>query len=173
MKMTDKEKHELRMFCASLLEEHGFQFSAHDPVLPVMYIIHKEMELCNKVNDKFRQEIQRAAAKINPKVFHFDRAGEAFQFQLGIALKWVIYAGLTMIAITIGVWYWSLSNEIDRARTIIHVHDNLSRMATQAKKNKEGSYFIDLSQARGDSVQHFREYVRIDKKTVRVFLGRD
>jgi hypothetical protein len=173
MIMTDKERLELRTYCASLLKMYGFQFSANDPVLPAIFIIHKEMQQCHESNRIIAQRIAEASSRISPKVFHFNHGGEAWKFQLAIAFKWILCGGLILVAISIGIWYWSLSNDIDRARTIINTYDNLNQMAVRAEKNNKGSYFIDLSEARGDSVQHFHEYLRIDKKTIRVFLGRD
>lgn len=171
--MTDKERLELRKYCASILKEYGFQFSTTDPVLPAIYIIHKEMLQCNEANRIIAKQIDEASSRINPTVFHFNREGEAWKFQLAIALKWILCGGLILAALSIGIWYWSLSNDINRARIITHTHDNLSQLAAHAKKNSAGSYFIDLSEARGDSIQHFLQYVRINKKTVRVFLGRE
>lgn len=173
MTMTDKERLELRAYSASLLKEYGIQFSATDPVLPAIYIIHKEMQQCNEANRLIAQRIDEASSRISPKVFHFNHAGEAWKFQMAIALKWILCGGLILAAISTGIWYWSLSHDIDRARIIIRAYDNLSQMAGNAEKNSMGSYFIDLSEARGDSVQHFQEYMRIDKKTIRLFLGRD
>lgn len=173
MTMTDKERLELRAYSASLLKEYGFQFTTNDPVLPVIYIIHKEMQQCNEANRLIAQQVDQASSRISPKVFHFNHTGEAWKFQMAIAMKWILCGGLVLVAISIGIWYWSLSSDIDRSRTIIHTYDNLSKMAARSEKNREGSYFMDLSEARGDSVQHFCEYVRIDKKTIRIFLGRD
>jgi hypothetical protein len=173
MTMTDKERLELRTYCASLLKQYGFQFNTTDPVLPVIYIIHREMQQCNETNRMIAQRIDEATSRIRPKVFHFNHEGEAWKFQLAIAMKWILCGGLIMVAISSGIWHWSISSDVDRAQIIINTHDNLSQMAAHAERNRDGSYFIDLSEARGDSVQHFREYVRIDKKTIRIFLGRD
>ncbi len=173
MTMTDKERLELRAYCASLLKDYGFQFSTTDPVLPAIYIIHKEMQQCNEANRMIAKRIDEASSRISPKVFHFNHAGEAWKFQMAITMKWILFGGLMLAAISIGIWYWSLSSDVERARTIVHAYDNINQMAARTEKNSEGSYFMDLSEAQGDSVQHFREYVRIGKKTIRVFLGRD
>ncbi len=172
MAMTDKEKLELRAYCASLFKEHGFQFNVNDPVLPAIYIIHKEMQECVEVNRLIALQIDQASARINPKVFNFNHSGEAWKFQMAIAMKWLLSLGLILVAISLGVWCWSISNDVTRARIISETHDNLSKMATFAKKNK-GSYFIDITETRADSVRHFKEYVRINKSTIRIFLGRD
>lgn len=173
MALTDKEKLELRAYCAALLKEHGFEFSPTDPVLPAIYVMHKEMQLCIEANKLIAERVDKAAAKINPRAFHFNHAGEAWKFQLAIALKWILCGGLILVGISIGIWRWSLYKDIDRARTIIHAYDNLSQLAAHTEKNGNGSYFIELSEDKGDSVQHFREYVRIDNKTIRVFLGKE
>lgn len=155
--MTENERIELREYCAKLLKKYGFDFVPTDPALPAIYVIHKEMQECIDVNRKFAKEVENASSKINPKVFHFNHAGEAWKFQLAMALKWILCGGLLGLSAVIGIWYWSLSNDIDRARAIIKTHDNLSQMAAIAEKNRDGSYFVDLSEARGDTVQHFRE----------------
>ena len=86
MTMTDREKLELRAYCAVLLKEHGFEFSPTDPVLPAIYVIHKEMQHCNEANKLIADRVDKAATRINPKTFHFNHAGEAWKFQLAIAL---------------------------------------------------------------------------------------
>ncbi|PZR03353.1 MAG: hypothetical protein DI539_26370 [Flavobacterium psychrophilum] len=173
MAMTDKERLELRIFCSFILKEYGIEFNTHDPVLPSIYVIHKEMQKCIDANKLIANKIDQASARINPKVFHFNHSGEAWKFQMGIAMKWLLSVGLVLVAIALGVWCWSISNDVARARIVSATYDNLSKMATFAKKNKEGSYFIDITETRADSVRHFEEYVRIDKNTIRIFLGRD
>ncbi|RAV99663.1 hypothetical protein [Pseudochryseolinea flava] len=172
MAMTDKEIHALRNYCASILKEHGIQFDANDPVLPAVYIIHKEMERVYQSNQLIAERIDKAVLNLNPKVFHFNHAGEAWRFQLAIALKWILCGGLLIALVTASIWYWSLCSEVDRARTIVASRDNLNQIAANVKKNAGGSYFIDLTEAQADSVKHFYEYVRINKRTVRIFLGR-
>lgn len=77
MAMTDQEQKELRFYCAFLLKEYGFQFSPTDPVIPALYIIHKETQLINQSNKALASQVKEASARIQPKGFHFHCAGEA------------------------------------------------------------------------------------------------
>lgn len=173
MAMTDQEQKNLRSYCAFILKEYGFHFSPTDPVIPALYIIHKEMQLNNQNNSTIASLIKEASSKINPTTFHFNSPGAALKFQLGIALKWILGGFLVLMLICIGVWYWSIVNDVERARTIIQASDNLGELIKRVKKNDEGYYFIDFTATKGDSIRHFTEYQKLNTKTVRIYLGRD
>jgi hypothetical protein len=173
MAMTDGEQKDLRSYCAFILKEYGFHFSPHDPVIPALYIIHKEMQLNNQNNKTIAAQIKEASSKINPTTFHFNSPGEALKFQLGIAIKWISGSLLILVFIWTSAWYWSLVNDVDRARTIIQASDNLGELIQRVKINDEGYYFIDFTATKGDSIRHFTEYQKLNTKTVRVYLGRD
>lgn len=169
--MTDKERRQLREYCALLMREYGFEFLPAEPILPSLYIIHKEMQTAIEANQAIASKIDAASSRIRPRVFNFSHPGEAWKFQLATAVKWILLAGIIWSFIAAGIWYWSIGRELDRARTIIASRNRVSELAKRARKDDKGVLFIDLTEAKGDSVQRFREYVRIDKKTIRIFIG--
>ncbi|MBL0741068.1 hypothetical protein [Chryseolinea lacunae] len=171
MAMTDKERVQLRAYSISLLSQYGFRFSENDPVLPALYIIHKEMQSNIETNQKIVSQIDQASSRISPKVFHFNCEGESWKFQLAIAVKWMIWTGLGMASVSLGIWYWSLRADINEARKIINAHDRISQLATRAKKDNLGNLVIDFTEAKGDSAKRFWEYRRVDKRTIRLFIG--
>jgi len=105
--MTDQEQKELRNYCAFLLKEYGFQFSPNDPVIPALYVIHKEMQLNNQKNKAIATQIQEASSRINPRVFQFNSEQAAWKFQMGITLRWALAGVLVLIFLGITAWYWS------------------------------------------------------------------
>ncbi|NOT74944.1 MAG: hypothetical protein HOP08_08440 [Cyclobacteriaceae bacterium] len=172
MAMTDQEQKEVRSYCAFILEKYGFDISPSDPIIPALYIIHKEMQLNNQNNKAIGELIKEASTKISPTVFHFVSPGEAFRFQLGVAVKWIIISIPMLILMWIGVWYRSMIYDLDSARTIVQASDNVGELFKRAKVDEKGHYFIDFTAARKDSVIHFREFEKLNAKTIRVYLGK-
>jgi hypothetical protein len=78
-----------------------------------------------------------------------------------------------MTLVSIGVWYWSIRNDIDRAKNIIDAHDRISQLAIRSKNDGKGHLIIDFTEAKGDSVKRFWEYSRIDKRTIRIVIGEE
>lgn len=171
MAMTDQEQKDLRSYCALLLKEYGFHFSPNDPVIPALYIIHKEMQLNNQNNNAIALLVKEASSKVSPKAFHFNHPGEAWKFQMATALKWILFGLLALVFAWSAVWYRSLAQEIDQARTIIAVSGNIGGLIRYVKSDG-GFYFIDFTAAKGDSIRHFREFKKLNANTVRVFVGR-
>lgn len=172
MAMTDQEQKDLRSYCAFLLKEYGFHFPPNDPVIPALYIMHKEMQLNNKNNNSIASLVKEASARINPKVFQFNSPGEAWKFQMGVTFRWVLGGFIVLILVWTGIWFWSNVNDVGRAKTIIAASGNLSELVKHLQKNDNGYYFIDFTAAKGDSVQSFKEYQKLSSKTVRVYLGK-
>jgi hypothetical protein len=172
MAMTDQEQKDLRTYCAFILKEFGFHFPPNDPVIPAMYIFHKEMQLNNENNRAIASLIKEALSKINPSSYHFNSAGEAWKFQMGITLRWVLSGLLILVFIWTAIWYWSRVTDIHRAKTIIGASDNISELVKRVQKNNEGYYFIDFTAAKGDSIQHFKEPQKLSVRTIRVYLGK-
>jgi hypothetical protein len=172
MAMTDQEQKELRFYCAFLLKEYGFQFSPNDPVIPALYIIHKEMQLNNQ-NNKVIALVTEASSRINPKVFNFNSPGEAWKFQIGMAFKWILSGFLALMLIWIAAWRWSMANDVDRAEAIIEASGNVGELLKGVRKDKSGYYFIDFTAVKGDTIQFFKEFQRLNAKTVRVYLGNE
>jgi len=169
--MTEQEQKNVRAYCAFLLSEYGFEFTPTDPVIPALYIIHKEMQVNNKNNQAIASMIEKTSSRINPKVYQFSYPGESWKFQLGIAFKWLLGGGLAVLLLWTGVWYWSMKQEIDRARIILESSKNLPKLIEQIRVDDHGYFFIDFTSTKGDSVIQFKEYRRINAKTVRVYLG--
>ena len=171
--MTDNEQRDLRSYCAFILKEYGFDIPPSDPVIPALYIIHKEMQLNNESNKAIASQVKEAASKINPTVFHFNTPGAAFKFQLGVAVKWILSGLLVLMLMALAIWYWSMVNNVEQAKTIIQTSANMTELIKRVKKDKEGYYFIEFTSAKGDSIQRFKEYQKLDAKTVRVYVGKE
>ena len=172
MAKTDQEEKDLRSYCAFLLKEYGFQFTPDNPVIPALYIIHKEMQLNNQNNKAIASLVEEASSRINPKVFNFNSRGEAWKFQLGMAVKWILSGGLILLFIWVAVWRWSMSNDLDKAGRIIKEAEHMHELLGRAKRDKAGAYFIDFSEAKEGSIRPFMMYRRLDDSTVRVHLGK-
>jgi ribosomal protein S6 len=72
----------------------------------------------------------------------------------------------------VAIWYWSLANNVDEAKTIIQTAGNMGELMKRVKKDNHGYYFIDFTAAKGDSIQRFKEFQKLDAKTVRIYLGK-
>jgi hypothetical protein len=172
MAMTDQEQKDLRAYCAFILKEFGFHFPPNDPVIPAMYIFHKEMQSNNQNNNAIAALIKESLSKINPTTFHFNSPGEAWKFQIGITLRWVLSGLLVLVCMWTAIWYWSMANDVDKARTIIESSNNLGGLIKRIQINDEGYYFIDFTTAKGDSIQNFKDFQKLNTRTVRVYLGK-
>src|SRR5687768_13680177 len=173
MAMTEKEQRSIRAYCAFLLDEHGIHFSPDDPVIPALYVIHKEMQLNNTTNKAVGAELRDAAAKINPTVFQFNNGDAAYRFHVGIAVKYILIGSLVLLFTVAGIWYWSMVNNVDQARTIVETSGTVGELMKRVKKDDEGFYVIDFTAAKGDSVQRFKEFLQLDAKTVRIVVGKE
>lgn len=171
--MTDREQKDLRSYCAFLLEEYGFYIPPNDPVIPALYIIHKEMQLNNQNNKDLASQVKEASSRIHPKEFHFHHPGEAWKFQLGVALKWILSGLLVLLFIWVGVWYWSMVKDVDKARTILEASGRANELLKVIQQDKAGYYFIDFTVSKGDSIQFFKEFRKLNTNTVRVYLGKE
>jgi hypothetical protein len=173
MAMTDKEQREVRNYSAFLLKEYGFDIPLNDPVMPALYIIHKEMELTNQSNKAIASEVKRAASKINPTVFNFNNEDAAFKFQMGIGVKWFLYGCVIAVIAGIGAWHWSNVNKVEEAENIVQNSGKLGEMLRLVKRDNEGFYIIDFTAAKADSVEFLKEFRKMDEKTVRIYLARE
>ena len=173
MAMTDQEHKELRSFCAFLLREFGFQFTPDNPVIPALYIIHKEMQLNNQNNKAIASLVQEAASRINPTEFKFYSDGAAWKFQLGITLRWCLVGLVFLMSISVASWYRSMCIDVEKAKTILSASGKATELLKRERKDNEGYYYIDFTSAGGNVTQDFREFKTLDAKTVRVYLGKD
>lgn len=173
MAMTDKEQKEVRNYSAFLLKEYGFDIPLNDPVMPALYIIHKEMELTKRSNDAIASEVKEAASKVNPQVFNFNNQEAAFKFQLGIGVKWLLHGCVIALVAAIGAWHWSNVNKVEEAKVIVQNSGKLGEMLKLVKKDNEGFYIIDFKAARADSIVFLKEFRKMDASTVRIYLARE
>lgn len=171
--MTDQAQKNLRSYSAYFLKTHGLYYPESDPLLPSLYSIHLEMEQNNQTNREIASRIQEVSSKINPKEFHFYSGDAAWKFQQGITLRWGIIGAFILLFIWIAGWHWSMVNEVDRARTIIGASGKVEELLKQVKRDNEGFYYLDFTAAYGNSIQTFKEFQRINSKTMRVYLGKD
>ncbi|MBX2970089.1 MAG: hypothetical protein KF803_12025 [Cyclobacteriaceae bacterium] len=174
--MTDKEQRDLRAYCAFLLKEYGFQLTPTDPVMPALYIIHREMEHNSSSNRELAQQVRKAAEKIKPQVFHFNVAGEAWKFQLGAAVKWLVGGLIILLFLGLAAGYWSTTSKVKQANAIMEAHGYMHQLMEQVKKDESGYYYVDFTSAMGntkaDSTERFKKFQILNAKTVRVYLGK-
>jgi len=177
MSMTDKEQRDLRAYCAFLLKAYGFQFTPNDPVMPALYIIHREMEQNSASNRELVQQVRKAAEKIKPQVFHFNVAGEAWKFQLGAAIKWLVGGIIILLFLGLAAWYWSTTSKVRQADAIIEAHGYMHALMEQVKKDEAGYYYVDFTSAKrnskADSTDRFKKIQILNATTVRLYLGKD
>jgi hypothetical protein len=171
--MTDQAQSNLRSYSAFLLKELGIYYPESDATLPYLYAIHKEMELNNRTNKEIASLIQQALSKINPKEFKFYSGDAASKFQNGITLRWGIIGTLILLFFWIAAWHWSAVNDVHRAKVIIGATGKTAELLKCMKKDNEGFYYFDFSEAKGKSIQNFKEFERLDARTVRVYLGKE
>ncbi|RAW01095.1 hypothetical protein [Pseudochryseolinea flava] len=172
MSMTPQEQQDLRNYCASLLKDYGFHFSPEDPVIPALYVIHKETESNLKAQRMLTTEFRDALDKVKPQ-FHFHDGESAWKFQLSGLIKWAISVVAVLVAMGTGVWQWSRVHDVDAARQILDYSPRVNALLKCVKRTDAGLLFLDFTVQQGDSIAPFLEYERINKKTVRVYLGMD
>lgn len=162
--MTDQEQKEVRAYCALLLHQHGFHFSPNDPVIPALFVIHKEMQTNKLGNERLAAMIQEALTKIKPKEFHFHHEEAAWKFQIGAAVKWILMGVFVVILFLIGAWYWHMLSDARRANEVLGSSKEIRTLINRVKRDDNGHYFIEFSSA---------EIKRLNKKTVRINLGKE
>lgn len=173
MAMTDKEQREMRNYSAFLLKEYGFDIPLTDPVMPALYIIHKEMEMTDRSSKAIASEVKAAASKINPTVFNFNNEDAAFKFQLGIGVRWFLHGCIIAVLAAMGAWHWSNVNKVEEAENIVQNSGKLGEMLKLVKKDNEGFYIIDFKAAKADSIVFLKEFRKMDASTVRIYLARE
>lgn len=172
MSMTAQEQKEVRAYCAFLLTEYGIHLPPDDPVIPALYTMYRHTKSNSESNHLLASKIQEALQKMKPKEFHFHHQGEAWRFQMATAFKWVLCAVLVLVLMVFGTWHWSRVNDVAKAKSIIQSAGGMGKLFQRVQISTEGIYFIDFTVSSGDSTRHFTEYERIDKKTIRVYVGR-
>jgi hypothetical protein len=170
--MTEREEKELRNYCAFMLKEYGFDFAPTDPVVPALYVMHREIQVNRKSNDTVSAEIKEAVTKMNSKVFHFNSPGEAWRFQIAGSLKW-LFLGLSVnLLLWIALKWWSAKNDLDEAQRIIRSSGRINaHLLNNVKEDRDGFMFLEFTEAKESSIKNFIEYEKVNSKTVRVYLG--
>ena len=173
MAMTAQEQKDLRDYCAILLKEYGILISPDDPVIPALYIFYKHTKSVSESNQVLALQVRGVLSKVRPREFHFHHPGEAWKFQLAAAFKWTTGALLTFVFVLIGAWQWSRLNDVQAAKAILQSSGNMGLLFHRVTKDDQGNFFIDFTAANGDSIKHFTEYERLNKKAIRIYVGRD
>ena len=169
--MTTQEQKDLRSYCAILLNKYGFHFSPDDPVIPALYIIYMHMKFNSESNEALALQIKEALSKTKAKEFHFHYPGEAWKFQMASVFKW-LFSGMLVLALSwFGAWHWSRVNDVEAARAILQHSGNMGKLFQRVQKNDSGTHYIDFTASKGDSVRYLVEYEKLDRKTVRVYVG--
>jgi hypothetical protein len=171
--MTGQEHKDVYSYRVWVHREFGIEYSSTDPIIPTMYVFHKEMQLTVETIRGIADEIKENTSRVNPVVYNFNDKGESLKFQLGIFLKWALFSLPVSLVIWIASLWWSSVNDVDKARMIIDSSENIRVLANRIQKSPDGFYFIDFAPTRGDSTKPFTEFKLIDKRTVRVFIGKD
>lgn len=173
MTMTDQEQKELRSYSALLLEKFGFNIPPSDPILPPLYILHKETELGIQSNKELARLIQEALSKMNPKEFRFYNEEAAWSFQKGITIRWGVIGSLIVLLVWAAVWYWTMTNDVDKAKRIVEVAEPIKELLNRATTDNSGRHFIDFTLKTEGPIQPFKEFVKIDNTTVRIYLEKE
>lgn len=162
----------LRMYCAHVLIKYGFEFSPHDPIVPALYTISKELG-ANKIgNEAVAKSIKDALEKLNPTVYNFNERGEAWDFKLAESLRW-FFAGLSVVTIfLIGLVWWKQYHDVQKAEDILKTSSEIKKILLDAKKDENDFIYWEFSQAKGKFILNGKEYVQVSQDTVRVYLGK-
>jgi hypothetical protein len=92
---------------------------------------------------------------------------------VGIAVKYILIGSLVLLFTLAGIWYWSMVNNVDQAKTIVEASGAMGKLTNRVKKDRDGFYVIDFSEAKGDSILPFTEYQKLDARTVRVYVSKE
>ncbi|MBL0742099.1 hypothetical protein [Chryseolinea lacunae] len=173
MTQDEKLKRDLRSYCAFLIKEYGIIYPPTDPVIPALFAIHKDMQLNNQKNADIAFRIHEAAAKVEPRVFQLNSFKAAFGFQLGIAAKWTLWGGMLLGFAWLATWVWSINADLKKAKMIIESSKKTVELIQKVRIDNAGYYYIDFVAAKRGTIKNFHEFTKVDKNTVRVYLGKD
>jgi hypothetical protein len=163
--MTDQMQKNLSSYSASILKETGIYYPESDPLLPALYILHKETQLNIQANKEMTSLVREALSKINPKEFKFYSEEAAWQFQLGITFRRVLLGILVLFSV------WGLVLLWPRVKPLVQTRSN--KLLERMQQDRNGRYYIDFTAAKGNAASDFEEFNMIDSKTVRVYPGKD
>lgn len=172
--MTEQQEKKIREFAAYLLGKHGFERGVLDPVLPVLYIIHKENSDLLDEARKISSQLQIGYEKFNPKSYTFYDDSAAWKFSLAGTLKW-LWIGLTLIIIWWSGYFWWLQRvDVKTAQLVLKTADSITlELVQRVKKDKDGYFYLEFTKPKNNSIQFFSEYSQLGDKKIRVYVGKD
>ena len=180
--MSGEEKLKIRDFSAHLLKEWGFDFPPEDPVMPALYVFHKENEVLRKANEKLQKEVQDGNGKLSadikkivsslqPVTYNFSTKGEAWKFKVAGVLPWLI-GGMFFI-----ITLWSVGHYLkivvqEQNKTLIIKKLNVidQQILPSLKIDNDGDLYLEASSMK-DTIG-INEFVLLNNGKVRVYLGR-
>ena len=167
--MSEKQEVLLRQYCAHVLLKYGFEFSTHDPVVPALYIIYRELHASRIGNEELAKGINNAVGKMNPVVFS---SQQTLDLKVAENFKWFI-AGLTIVTMQfMGLIWWNQHHDVQKAEEILKTSSELNQMLLNAKKDESNFMYWEFSKAKGKIILNYKEYVQVSHDTVRVYLGK-
>jgi hypothetical protein len=172
--MTEREEKELRNYCAWMLKEYGFDFPPTDPVIPALYVMHREMMANRKSNEAIATSLQGMAKNIKPTVYNFSQPGEAWKFQIAQGLKWF----LVVCGFIVSAWGWyfvlDANGDIDAARSVLKHSTSLTKeLLPLVQKDTEGFLYLEFDKPQSTQVANFTQYDQLPNGKVRVYLGNE
>lgn len=171
--MTDQEQKEVRAYCAHLLKNHGIDISPNDPIVPALFIIHKEMQQSTRSNQAIAALLRDQYIKSKGKSFHFHVAGEASKFQNAVTIRYALVTGTMLIGLLIGFVWWSNQNDVARAEIVLDAAQPIGRELTKLiNKDDEGFYYLELKRPTDGRIQNYTEFNQLNDSTIRVYFGR-
>ncbi len=171
--MTEKQEKLLRVYCAQVLIKYGFEFSPHDPVVPALYTIHRELN-SNKVgNEQVARSIEEALKKLNPTVYNFNERGEAWKFKFAESLPWLFVGLSAVLIVTVSLIWWRQYNDVRKASFIIAASKGADETFIRSvKKDSQGYVYLEFSKAKGTVIDFWTQYEQVKKDTIRVYVGK-
>ena len=149
-------------------------------MLPIMYSISRagkstDLRLieANRLLEETRLLVKDLARTVKPKTYNFDK-GEAWKWQIGIAVKILIIVCCFLVILWSGYFWWLSKYDLKKANRIISVAPFVEKnFLLRVKQDKEGYYFIEFQEAKTNSVKYFTEYEKLKEGKVRVYVGKE
>lgn len=171
--MTPGEQKELRDYSAHLMKSYGFDIPYTDPVMPALFIIHKEMSSAKVGNERLTATITEAVKKLNVESHRIAPPGEAWKSHLAASVKWIALSISMMLIMFILLAIIETDEKVEQAEKILEASPAVSaNFLKNVLKDSEGFYYLEFSEATGSRVKYFVEYDKVGNGKVRVYLGK-
>lgn len=171
--MTPSEQKELRDYSAHLMKSYGFDIPYTDPVMPALFVIHKEMSSTRIGNERLIGTITEAVKKLNVEGHRIATPGEAWKFQIAASVKWIALSISTMMIMLVLFAIIKANKKVEQAEKILDASPAVSsNFLKNVMKDSEGFYYLEFSEATGSKVKYFVEYDKVGNGKVRVYLGK-